>query len=501
MMDSMSTRTGFKKVFPAPQVIKVLLLIVGAIHFYFVRELETFVFFGFLALGLEVLDLFMRVLQHRVFRPKKTTKATLITGATIGLMTLLGAGALSFDMNYEAHILTLFILSAVIGDVNSIMVFIFHPITKRMKQKVILKAKQKIAAQDVKVIGITGSYGKSSTKEFLYQILEAAYPGEVLRTPGNTNVDIGVAQVILKNLKPQHKIMVVEMGAYKKGEIRAICDIVKPEIGIITAVAAQHLALFGSLKNIQDAKYELIESLPEDGVALFNVDSDGAVGLADRAIDDGRKILTFSCEKTAKFMALHVQVQAREINFDIHGVKFTASVFGRQNLPNLLAAIAVARECGIPLQDIAKTVRNIQMPDKIMCLKESKTYGDDLLIIDDSYNANPDGVVAALNYMEAFKGYAKIFVFPGMLELGPKTDMEHIRVGKKIEKTCDFTVFTSEDFIKPIKLGLGDNYKKYIISQSAEQTLQAIKEYSKNGKIVVLFESRGSESVMEELLK
>ena len=124
-----------------------------------------------------------------------------------------------------------------------------------------------------------------------------------------------------------------------------------------------------------------------------------------------------------------------------------------------------------------------------------------LLIIDDSYNANPDGVIAALEYLQVFRGYTKIFVFPGMLELGPKTDAEHIRVAEKIKEICDFTIFTSEDFIKPLKVGLGKEYDRYTVSDSQEETLAAIRQkIETHEKVIVLFEQRGSDKVMKTLL-
>lgn len=503
MVDSMRTRSGLHKVMPNFQIVKVLLLAIGIGHFFFIKDVSVFSFYALSALALELLEFLTRVISRQVSRPKKTTKALLITAGTFFLMMILGLIVNYSVLEIGRVALYILVVSILVGDINSLIVFLFNPITAHMKRKVILNAKRKIAANKIKVIGITGSYGKSSTKEFLYQILESHYPGKIFKTPGNTNVDIGVAQEILKGLKKEHEYAIIEMGAYKKGEIKAICDIVHPDIGIVTAVADQHLALFGSLKNIQEAKYELIESLGDDGVAFFNNDSAGASELLKWASGSGKKIISYACAGTAKVMALHVNVKEREIDFDIHGVKFMAPVFGKQNLPNLLAAISVAHECGMTLQEISKAVRHIEMPDRIMCLKESVSRGDDILVIDDSYNANPDGVKAALDYLANFKGYRKIFVFPGMLELGPKTDMEHISVAEKIKEVCDFSIFTSEDFLKPIMIGLGQDYdeSKYIFSNSVEITLNAIKDIIGDEKAVVLFESRGSEAVMKELLK
>lgn len=501
MMDAMRTRTGMHQLFPAFMVVKLLLLIVGIGHYIYVDDIEVFFFYALAALSLEFFEFILRIPARKIYRPKRTGKALLIVFLSIILMLGLGYVAHMEANLSSGHLgLYLLVLSCLTGDLNSLVVGIMNPITRRIKRKIIINAKRKIAAYGPKVIGITGSYGKSSTKEFLYQILSSKYEGEVFKTPGNTNVDIGVAQVLLQGLQKKHKFAIIEMGAYKKGEIKAICDIVNPEIGVVTAVADQHLALFGSLKNIQEAKYELIQSLSEDGVGFFNVDSPGAKELSVKAKEGGRQVLTYATEGTAKTMALHVKVEAREIHFDIHGIKFSAPVFGKQNLPNILAAIAVAQQCGMTLQEISKAVRKLEVPDKIMNLRESESQGDKLLVIDDSYNANPDGVRAALDYLNMFKGYTKILVFPGMLELGPRTDSEHINVAEKIKEVCDFTIFTSSDFIKPLQIGLGKRYDRYKVSNSAEETLKAIQN-NLGEKTVILFEQRGSQSVMDELLK
>lgn len=500
MMDGMRTMSGLHRVFPNFQIIKMLILAIGVAHYVFVEDISVFFFYALGAFGLELLEFIARIFARQIMRPKRTAKAVLIVIITFALMAALGA---LLGMLLGRVGLILLILSILVGDINSIVVFAFNPITTRVKRGIILGAKRKLSAGKIKVIGITGSYGKSSTKEFLHQILNLHYPGKVFKTPGNVNVDIGVAQEILKGLRPEHEFAIIEMGAYKKGEIKAICDLVHPTIGVVTAVSDQHLALFGSLKNIQETKYELIESLPDDGVGFFNNDSAGARTLCERAKNEKRKEISYACEGMAKIMALHVKVHEREIDFDVHGIEFNAKVFGKQNLPNLLAAIAVAKECGMTFQEISRAVRKIKTPEKIMNLKESATRGKGLLIIDDSYNANPEGVKSALEFLKNFKGYKKVFVFPGMLELGPKTDMEHIMVGEKIREICDFTVFTSADFLKPLTIGLGKDYdkEKYSVSDSAEQTYSILDEWLKGEKAVILFESRGSESVLREFLK
>jgi UDP-N-acetylmuramoyl-tripeptide--D-alanyl-D-alanine ligase len=329
----------------------------------------------------------------------------------------------------------------------SLAVLAFQPLTAVQKQRVIRRAKAKITELQPTVIGVTGSYGKSSTKEFLAAILGERF--STLATPKNINVDIGVAQTILDSLRPEHEVFVVEMGAYRPGEIDAICDLVSPIIGVLTAINEQHLALFGSLQAIIDTKSELLEALPAAGLAVVNRDIPACMEAAERTTAR-RKF--FSVQDVAHTYATDIQVEPTRVRFLLHigaeRLPAVAHLAGAQVVPSLLAAATVAAHMGMTIQEIVAAIAKVQPVFGTMQLRNGRTHA---FVIDDSYNSNPDGFLAALDYLAQFHDKRKIVVTPGMVELGVESDMHHRTVGSRIGEVADLLVITKQDSAKPLR--------------------------------------------------
>lgn len=352
-------------------------------------------------------------------------------------------GLLLFD------ILTAFIVSGI--------VLIFQPFTIYLKNKIIKKAKEKRREyKDLIVIGITGSYGKTSTKEFLATILSERF--KVLKTKKHQNTEMGVSQCILNELKPEHQIFVCEMAAYKKGDIKLLADITKPKIGIITGVNEQHLALFGSMENLLSAEggKELIESLPEDGVAFFNGNNQYCVEL----------------------------YQTTKIKKYLYGKE--AKTFGEENL---LGAIAVARELGMASDETEKAIAKIE--NKLPGMEIKKGIKG-ITIIDASYSANPTGVMAHLEYLKTFPG-KKIIVMPCLIELGSLSKEIHEKIGQKIAQVCDLAIITTADRFREIKKGAG---KIAVLIEKPKEIFEKISSVCEK-EDTVLLEGR----VPEKLIK
>ncbi|MEK9135336.1 MAG: Mur ligase family protein [Patescibacteria group bacterium] len=308
--------------------------------------------------------------------------------------------------------------------------------------------------KDLVVIGITGSYGKSSTKEFLYAILSEKYGQErVLKTEGNINTEIGVASTVLKKLNENHKFFICEMAAYKRGEIKTACNIVKPKIGILTGINEQHLELFGSQENIIKGKYELIESLPQDGIAFFNAKNKYCIELYQETLrrGSGRAVLYGS---EAKFFEEE----------------------------NLLGALAVAELLGLASVD----VKHLQIG------MEPKKGINGLNIIDSTYSANPTGVIAHLDYLKTLPG-KKVLVMPCLIELGEASKEVHQRIGAKIAEVCDLAIITTKDRFREIHETAGE---KAIFLESPQEIFEKIKSATQAGDVVLL-ESR----VPKELIR
>lgn len=518
MKDFLSTKSGRRKIFNWILLGKLLLLFLlllsllmtfnilpfalgrsGAFTvFHYLNSLAQFLVVS------ETLSVFYRLMKRRLYRPDKTAKAFLIIILTVlfsvAAMLILFAPRLDMTFITYGAPSTLYYSALVAPVINALIVACFYPITLISKQFVLGKARRKLAQmQGLKVVGITGSYGKSSVKEFLAQILSGKF--QVLKTPGNTNTEIGVASVILKHLKAEDEVFIVEAGAYKMGEIKKICDMVTPRIAIVTAVKDAHLSLFGSLENIKKAKFELVEGLPEFGTAIFNADNDGSEDLAKRAAQRKLgKIIRYGTKAEVDLKADEITETLDGITFQVGEVQFTAALPGRHNVSNLLAAIACAQELGMTLPEIAEKIKKVKLREHTLT---AIRVGENLTLVDDTYNANPDGVIAALNYLNLYPGWQKIFVFPGMLELGERSDEEHRRVARKIAEVVDFAYFTSRDFEKPLmeelKKASFSNFEFIVDDQ--EKLLSAVegKINKPNTKSVILFSSRGAEQVIKKL--
>lgn len=285
------------------------------------------------------------------------------------------------------------------------------------------------------VIGITGSYGKTSVKEYLSTILAAKY--RVLKTEASKNSPIGIAEVVMKRLRPDHEIFVVEMGAYKKGEIAEMARLVKPQIGIITAINPQHQDLFGSIENTVTAKYELIEGLTGKKIAIFNGDDTRVMQMAAWAKRDKVDVSYWS------------KKDAKNVRADFNGVEFIfkfnhikTSVLGEHQVMNISLALSGAVSCGMSLKDAANAASNIK-PAKGVMQKIIGANGS--VFIDDTFNNNPDAAKAAILFLKKAKG-RKILVFQPMIELGKYARTAHQEVGKLAQDVCDEIILTNGNF-------------------------------------------------------
>lgn len=381
----------------------------------------------------------------------------------------------------------------------SLLVLIFQPHTVFMRYRIINKAKQKRAKfPKLLVIGVTGSYGKTSVKEFLAAILEKKYPGKVLKTKEHQNSEMGISQCILNDLNSAHEIFVVEMGAYNKGGIKLLCDIVNPKIGILTGINEQHMATFGSQENIIKTKFELINSLPSDGTAILNWDNK----LIAKSRLSKIKIIKYSAGKKADIWAENIAVGKDFVSFrgvskDGDAADFRANVSGEHNILNILGATAGAKFLGLSLPEIAKTCAEITNQAGAMKLKRG-IHG--LNIIDSTYSANPDGVISALEYLKIWPA-RKVIIMPCLIELGKSSKEIHKKIGEKISEICDLAIITTKDRLKEIKEGAmirGMKEENILFEENPRKILEKIKNFCKEYDVVLL-ESRVPKELISEL--
>ncbi len=307
------------------------------------------------------------------------------------------------------------------------------------------------ALKNMKIIGITGSYGKTSSKNILNDILNVRFNSYA--TPQSINTPYGTINIINNYLDKFNDIFISEMGAFKRGEIKEMCDLVQPKYGILTKIGVAHLEIFGSIENVQKGKFELIESLPKDGIGILNKDDEYQVNYK---LKNDCKIVWIGIDnKEADVRATNIKLSHKGTNFDVvfkdikKKYKFSTKLLGKANIYNILAGIALGRELGLSIEELQQGVKMVNFtPHRL----ELKTYSD-IYIIDDAYNSNPVGSKMALDVLKMMPG-KRIVVTPGMIDLGEKQKELNKEFGKQIAKVADEVILIGRNQTKPIKNGL-----------------------------------------------
>ena len=329
-----------------------------------------------------------------------------------------------------------------------------RPIEKSIRKYYINDAKKILNAMpNLLIIGITGSYGKTSMKNFLYSLLSEKY--EVLKTPKNFNTTMGVVKTIREELKPIHQIFLCEMGATNVGDIKEICDIVNPKMGIITSIGPQHLETFKTIDNIINTKFELADSVQQNNGTIFlNYDNEY---IKSKKINMSK--ITYGIEnKELDYSSYNLESSNRGLKFNVSDNKnkiekeFKTKLIGRHNIENLTGAIAIANYLKIPMDKLVNKVREIKNVKHRLELLPS----GNVTIIDDSYNANPISSKSAVDTLGEFNGI-KIIVTPGLIELGKEQKKYNYEFGKYMANVCDYIFIVGSDNYEDIKNGIEEN--------------------------------------------
>lgn len=378
------------------------------------------------------------------------------------------------------------ILSPIIGIVANI---INKPIENAIKQWYINDAKKILRSMpNLTIIGVTGSYGKTSVKNFLAKTLSEKY--EVLVTPKNYNTTMGVVKTIRENLTPLHQIFVCEMGATKLGDIKEICELVHPTMGVITAVGPQHMDSFKTIENVAKTKFELAdEVLANNGTLFLNYNNEEIVKYSKNM----NKISYGIDNKEADYNAYDIQSSSEGLTFKMKDFKtqeeinFKTKIIGKHNVLNLAGAIAVANYMGIPMKKIVPEVRELR---NVKHRLELLGTGN-LTIIDDAYNSNPISSKSAVETLGEFEG-TKIIVTPGMIELKKDQYKYNYEFGTYMADVCDYIYLVGEINEEAMREGAkskGYNENKIINVSSPQEAMQKIAGLGISGKINVLLEN------------
>lgn len=390
-----------------------------------------------------------RILFMPLRRPHFGLKTVIIVGASFVALTAVALYVTNIPMWARLLIadVSAFPLTAFIVLILKIPTYIYHEM--RIRQAV-----EKLRAHPhVLVIGITGSYGKTSTKEMLASVLSEKY--HVLKTEKSKNSPIAVAEAILSDLRDDHNVFIVEMGAYKKGEIARMSAMTSPQIGIVTAINEQHQDLFGTLENTMKAKYELVAGLVGKKTAIMNADNERVRTMAEWAKRDGREVVWYSTEKNTDLYATDIKQTKNGISFAVHFDKHkkivSVPLLGAHHVSNILAVLGAAIKTGMTFDEAISATGNIVAFAKTMQPMQGpagSTY------INDTSNNNPDAAIAAINVLAQIGDGKKYIVFQPMIELGAYADDAHTRVGVRAAEVADGIYLTNWNFHEAFMRGV-----------------------------------------------
>jgi len=379
---------------------------------------------GWMAL-LAIIILFINdVLRRGLTRPTWTTRAALTTILTTILIFIY------IFYLYNQLILTAlqwstltFFIPGLVG-LSSAAISLGAYVQKK---RIITEAKILRKKRRLQVIGITGSFGKTSTKHFLYQILDTTGQN-VVATANHKNSEFTVAQDMLTQLASPRDIYIAEMGAYRKGEITALANLTQPQIGVITAIQNQHLALFGSLAKVQQAKSELIAALPSSGFAILNADDENVVEVAQAT---SAQIIWYSIQKPTNIYLSDVVYLTQSTKFNLHigrsSLPVTTPIISAGLIKSLAAAMAAAHTTGMSIKDIASALSSLKPFPQTMTIQ---TGLNKCTIINDSYSASQGAVENALEHVQRFQKQDKRIVFTPIIELGSAGHAVHRQLGQ-----------------------------------------------------------------------
>jgi UDP-N-acetylmuramoyl-tripeptide--D-alanyl-D-alanine ligase len=338
----------------------------------------------------------------------------------------------------------------------------------------------------VKTVAITGSNGKTTTKDMTAEVLSTRY--KVIKSPQSYNTRIGVP-LTLFNLSSEVEVLVVELGASKLGEIEMLTRISLPDIGVITNITSAHLEFFGSFDNVIQAKFELLENMPQDKTAVLNIDDES---LFNRMKREKKKVVTYGIDKKADFRAEDITFSDRgEVGFKINGkMRVQLKLVGKHNVYNALAAFAVGDLLGIDKERIAQVLRNFTSPH----LRMEPVEFEGIRVINDSYNANPSSMENALNAIRQIKTSGrKVAVLGDMLELGEKSETFHRELGERVVESGIDLLITVGQLAKWIgrgakKRGLENSSNKSF--EDKGKVIQFLRQSLEPGDLVLVKGSR-----------
>ncbi len=376
---------------------------------------------------------------------------------------------------------------------------VVRPIELLINRHYIKDAKSILAKmKNLKIIGVTGSYGKTSSKYILSRILSEKF--ETLMTPESYNTPMGVVKTVRGSLKPTHEIFVCEMGAKYRKDIKELCDLVHPGYGIVTSIGPQHLESFKTLRNIIDTKMDLVGALADKRCAVLNMENK-----------------YISQEAPAESVGYSVEYVkgtdywAEDISYGPEGVKFTlctttgkrvcfeSKLLGKHNILNIVGAVAMAEQVGMSAEEAVLPVKRLEsVPHRL----QLKVKAGGITIIDDAFNSNIEGAKSAVEVLGSFPVGGRILITPGIVEAGDKEFELNYEFASSIGNNCDYVILVGKKQTEPMQKGLSDtnfNAENIFVAEDLKEAISVMNSLAKEGS-TVLFENDLPDLYSENLI-
>lgn len=370
--------------------------------------------------------------------------------------------------------------------------FLVRPLDRIIRQTIISRAQKKLSRLDkLKVVAITGSYGKTTMKQTLATLLSGEK--NVVATKKSHNTPVAIARTVLNQLDAETKIFLVEMGAYNRGEIKELCQLVSPDISVLCGINEAHLERFGSLENTIEAKFEIVTAVPQSSHVILNADDKTVLKNYEQYIGN-RSVEFYSYLNNS-----HSDYKLKDKKFHEDGSGWSFRLhrnseeigyakvphLGEYILGNIIAGCLVGSVFGVSAREILKQAHKVT-PAKHR-LQPIQHTSSDILVIDDSYNGNPAGAKAAINVLKQFISRRLVYVTPGLVEMGERTEKVHKELARQLAAAVDVVVLVETSVTNLIKAGLeeqefsGDLY----IFSSPQEMQKEISEISQPGDVLL----------------
>lgn len=466
--------------------------------YLFIVILGYFINNQLLSIIIAVYYLILTYLLFKKYKHEQVKKPLAFTGrikrmcVTIFILYLIPILMIFLTFNQDLVFIYYFIVGSLIY-FNYYIVYLANIINKPVEKLVYWhyknKANRKLKSlSKMEVIAVTGSYGKTSTKNIISDILNVKYIA--FPTPQNFNTNYGLIRTINEYIDKYNDYFVAELGAFRRGDIKSRASIVKPKYGILTKIGTAHLDTFGSIENTTKTKFELIESLPSDGIAFLNIDDELQVNYH---LKNKVKVVWYGLSVEADVYASDIKYSSDGMSFKVHfkndkkSYDFATKLLGEANVYNILAGIAVGKELGLSIAELQRGVLQIKPIEHRLQIKK---YGQ-ITYIDDAYNSNPVGSKMALDVLKLMPG-KKVIITPGMIEMGNKQYEVNYNFGKYIADSVDLAILVGIEQTKPIQKGLLDSKfdkDKLLMLNDVKEAISIAQNYFPNKETYILLEN------------